>query len=100
MIALRECHRHKDGSGRVAPILHRDIKPGNILLDAAQNVKLGDFGLAKELASESKFAYTSLGTPYYMSPVRAGGRGKGLQLLRKALHRAATAVVPLPPHRR
>ena len=83
VIALRECHRHRDSAsgaaGRISPILHRDIKPGNILLDAAQNVKLGDFGLAKELASESKFAYTSLGTPYYMSPVSGseGWRGGG-----------------------
>jgi NIMA (never in mitosis gene a)-related kinase len=87
--ALKECHRHREapgaaaaaaaGSGggaapapgqqqRLKPILHRDLKPGNIFLDAAQNVKIGDFGLAKELASESKFAYTNVGTPFYMSP--------------------------------
>jgi NIMA (never in mitosis gene a)-related kinase len=30
--------------------------------------QIGDFGLAKELASESKFAYTNVGTPFYMSP--------------------------------
>ena len=34
------------------------------------NAKLGDFGLAKELSSESKFAQTNVGTPYYMSPVQ------------------------------
>jgi NIMA (never in mitosis gene a)-related kinase 2 len=32
------------------------------------NAKLGDFGLAKELSSESRFAQTNVGTPYYMSP--------------------------------
>jgi NIMA (never in mitosis gene a)-related kinase len=68
VVALRECHRHKEPSGRTKPILHRDLKPGNIFLDGAQNIKIGDFGLAKELASESKFAYTNVGTPFYMSP--------------------------------
>jgi len=68
LVALHECHRHKEPSGRTKPILHRDLKPGNIFLDASQIVKIGDFGLAKELASESKFAYTNVGTPFYMSP--------------------------------
>lgn len=37
-------------------------------MGANHDVKLGDFGLAKELDSESKFAQTHVGTPYYMSP--------------------------------
>lgn len=67
MLALKECHRHKE-NGVLKPILHRDIKPGNILLDQHRNVKLADFGLAKELKSQSKFARTNVGTPFYMSP--------------------------------
>lgn len=65
--ALKVCHRRKDGS-KTCPVLHRDIKPGNILLDNRGRVKMGDFGLAKQLASQSKFAYTNVGTPFYMSP--------------------------------
>ena len=64
--ALKECHRHRDAAGKLRPVLHRDLKPGNLFLDGDRNVKIGDFGLAKELASGSKLAFTSLGTPFYM----------------------------------
>lgn len=48
--------------------MHRDLKPGNIFLDSDYNVKLGDFGLSRVMSDESIFAYTNVGTPYYMSP--------------------------------
>ncbi|GBG29127.1 Serine/threonine-protein kinase Nek2 [Hondaea fermentalgiana] len=62
LLAFEACHNRKD------IILHRDIKPCNIFLDRDMNIKVGDFGLAKELGAESQFAYTNVGTPYYMSP--------------------------------
>lgn len=68
VIALKECHRRVDGNGVPRPVLHRDIKPANILLDADQNIKIGDFGLAKELSNHTKFAQTNVGTPLYMAP--------------------------------
>ena len=63
LLAINYCHNHKEGK-----ILHRDIKPSNIFLDNQNNIKLGDFGLSRELSNETKFAYSNVGTPYYMSP--------------------------------
>ena len=49
-------------------MLHRDLKPANVFLDENQDVKLGDFGLARVLHHDTSFAKTFVGTPYYMSP--------------------------------
>ena len=82
MSALYHCHRrtettkinngiNKDElkeSQNPQKILHRDLKPGNIFLDGNSDVKLGDFGLARVMNQESQFAFTHVGTPYYMSP--------------------------------
>ena len=71
-IARAVHHAHQRG------ILHRDIKPGNILLDEAGEPHLVDFGLAKLVARDSAITRTSavLGTPSYMSPEQAAGRAR------------------------
>ena len=61
-------------------ILHRDIKPGNILVDAKGEPNLTDFGLARLVESESTVTRTSevLGTPSYMAPEQAAGNNAKL----------------------
>jgi len=62
-------HAHK------AEVVHRDIKPGNILIASDGRIKITDFGLAKDLGSpdETQSIGLVLGTPYYVSPEQAKG---------------------------
>src|SRR5512140_1130393 len=49
-------------------LLHRDIKPGNILFNADKEPKLVDFGLARSPDAEPESATVTEGTPYYVAP--------------------------------
>jgi serine/threonine protein kinase/outer membrane protein assembly factor BamB len=63
-------HAHKRGT------IHRDIKPENIMLARTGEVKVMDFGLAKQVQSATKVSMTGqiVGTPFFMSPEQAGGK--------------------------
>ncbi len=60
-------------------IVHRDLKPGNVLLAADGAPRVTDFGLAKQLDSDSRMTVTNqvLGTPSFMPPEQALGQPVG-----------------------
>ncbi|MFD7012466.1 serine/threonine-protein kinase [Rhodococcus jostii] len=62
------------GAAHAAGILHRDIKPGNILFDAHGTVKVTDFGIAKSADTTHTTAGEVLGTVAYLSPDRITGK--------------------------
>src|SRR2546429_7098638 len=62
-------HVHQKG------VLHRDLKPANVLLHLDGRVMIAHFGLGKRDDKDQTISGAILGTPSYMSPEQAQGRG-------------------------
>lgn len=83
-----------------ANIIHRDVKPDNLMITSEGVVKVSDFGLAKEMAAQGELTQTGdiMGTPAYMSPEQCDGAAldtrTDIYSLGCALYRAVTGVLP------
>ena len=85
LAALRYAHRHA--------IIHRDIKPHNVIVDHEGRVKVADFGIARAGASQITEAGSIIGTAQYLSPEQARG-APGRRELRPLLDRCRPLRAP------
>jgi serine/threonine protein kinase len=66
--AMQYAHAMRDGSGEALGVVHRDVKPSNVLIDVQGDVKLADFGIARTDTEVSSSDTALMGTFPYMAP--------------------------------
>lgn len=71
--ALAHIHALRDPEGDVHAVVHRDVKPGNVMITPDGVVKLMDFGVAKAAFGAQTSTGVAIGTPRYMAPEQARG---------------------------
>jgi serine/threonine-protein kinase len=97
---LSYAHTLKAREGHAMNLVHRDLKPGNIIISRAGDVKILDFGIAKSDANlyKTTAADVTKGTPIYMSPEQVTGARldarSDLFSLGSILHELVTLDVP------
>ena len=85
-------------AAHAAGVVHRDVKPGNLLLDAEDRLAVADFGIAR-VAAESALTQTGMivGTAAYLSPEQRAGRAATPASDRYALAMVARELLPGAP---
>jgi ABC-type phosphate transport system substrate-binding protein len=82
-------------------VLHRDVKPDNVLFDAAGVLKISDFGIAKAFAGSAVLPSMVAGTPPYMAPEQISGGGLGpatdVYAVGVLLYQMLTGALPYSP---
>ena len=68
-LGLRHIHAQR--------VIHRDIKPLNLFVDASDCIKIGDMGLSRMLSANTHMANTGIGSPYYLAPELCEGKPYG-----------------------
>ena len=85
-------------------LVHRDIKPHNVLVDSGGHVKVTDFGIARSEASQMTEAGSIIGTAQYLSPEQARGapvdQRSDIYSVGVLLYELLPAACPLPATRR
>lgn len=74
--AMQICEALEYLHTRKPPIIYRDMKPANVMLKPDGNIKVIDFGIAREYKDQSLADTVSLGTKGYAAPEQFGGRGQ------------------------
>lgn len=100
--AMQICEALEYLHTRKPPIIYRDMKPANVMIKPDGNIKVIDFGIAREYKDQSLADTVSLGTKGYAAPEQFGGKGQtdartDVYCLGVTLHHLLTGQNPCEP---